>query len=79
MQLEILTPKGIELKDEASVIVVPTMSGEISVLPKHVPIISVLKAGTMRIKTAQREVTREIEGGILEVAGESATILLKKF
>ena len=79
MKLEILTPKGIEMEVEAKVIIVPTLSGEISVLPKHIPIISVLKAGTMTVKTDQKEIVREIEGGILEVDGDKAVILLKKF
>lgn len=79
MKTEIYTPKGIELETEAIAIIVPTRSGEISVLPHHVPIISVLKPGKMMIKTAQKDIEREIEGGILEVAENKAVLLLKKF
>ena len=33
MKVEILSPKGLELETEADVVTVPTLSGEISVLP----------------------------------------------
>jgi len=79
MQLEILTPKGLEYKDEVMRITLPTRMGQISVLPQHEPLISVLKAGIMTIKTNKEEKEIEIEGGILEIAGGAAVILLKKF
>jgi F-type H+-transporting ATPase subunit epsilon len=79
MKVEIITPKGIELSRESTQIILPTKAGEITVLPHHVPLISVLKAGTMKITTAAGEVEKEIEGGILEVGKDYAVILLKKF
>jgi len=79
MKVEILTPKGIEFSDEAKEIILPTQSGQIAVLPRHVPLISVLKAGRMTIITAKDRIEKEIEGGILEVGKDKAIILLKKF
>lgn len=79
MKVEILTPKGLEFNEEASVVIAPTLGGEIAVLPNHVPIISVLKAGTLTVRTAAKDVTREIESGILELHKDKMTILLKRF
>ncbi|MFH1180866.1 MAG: hypothetical protein V1705_00460 [bacterium] len=79
MEVEILTPKGLEFKGEAICLTLPTLAGEISVLPKHASLISVLKPGRMRIKTEKEEMIKQIEGGILEVSGDKAVILLKKF
>lgn len=79
MKVEILTPKGMEFSDEAKEIILPSRVGQIAVLPHHVPLISVLKAGRMTIITAKERVEREIEGGILEVDKDKAVILLKKF
>ena len=79
MQVEVLTPRKIEFQDEAEVIILPTQMGEISVLPKHAPLVSVLKAGRIKIRTKKEEIVLEIEGGVLEVVGNSATILLKNF
>jgi F-type H+-transporting ATPase subunit epsilon len=79
MKVEIITPKGIELEQEATQIVLPTQTGEITVLPHHVPLISVLKAGRIKITGEKGETEKEIEGGILEIADNKAVILLKKF
>jgi F-type H+-transporting ATPase subunit epsilon len=77
--VEILTPKGMEFSGEAAEIIVPSRAGQIAVLPHHVPLISVLKAGRMRIITGKDQIEKEIEGGILEVDKDKAVILLKKF
>jgi F-type H+-transporting ATPase subunit epsilon len=79
MDLEIITPKGIEFSGIAEKIILPTRSGQIAVLPDHAPLISVLKAGRMKIHTAGKEIEKEIEGGILEVEKKKTVILLKKF
>ncbi len=79
MDLEIITPKGIEFAGKANKIVLPTASGEIAVLRDHAPLISVLKAGKIRVSGAQKDFEKEIEGGILEVEKRKIVILLKKF
>ena len=80
MQLEILTPKGLELKDEVIRITLPTRLGQITVLDHHQPLISVLDPGMMTIATAAgKTIEREIEGGIIEVTDNKAQLLLKRF
>jgi F-type H+-transporting ATPase subunit epsilon len=79
MKVEILTPKGLELEIEAKIVIAPALSGEISILENHVPIISVLKAGKLTIKTSDKDITREIEGGILEFEKGKMVILSKRF
>jgi len=79
MKVEILTPKGVEFADEAKELILPTRAGQIAVLPHHVPLISVLKAGRMVIVTEKENIEKEIEGGILEVGKEKTVILLKNF
>lgn len=78
MDVEILTPKGVEFSGQAKEIIVPSRDGQIAVLPHHTPLISVLKAGRMKI-VADKIIEKEIEGGILETDGKKAVILLKKF
>lgn len=79
MRVEVLTPRKIEFQGEAQNIVLPTMLGEIAVLSRHAPLVSVLKPGRIKIKTAEEEIIIQIDGGILQVVENSATILLKNF
>jgi len=79
VKLEVLTPKKIEFQGEVLEIILPTMAGEVSVLPQHAPLVSVLKSGRIKIKTKKEEIIIQIDGGILQVAENSATVLLKNF
>jgi F-type H+-transporting ATPase subunit epsilon len=79
MQVKIVTPRKIEFEGEAENIVLPTLAGEIAVLSQHAPLISVLKPGRIKMKISGRETTIQIEGGVLQVIGNAATILLKNF
>jgi len=80
MKVEVITPKGIELTAQVSRMILPTKAGEITVLPHHVPLISVLKAGIIKITLSDNKIfEKEIEGGILEIDKDEAVILLKKF
>lgn len=62
---------------EAIEVAVPGMAGDMVIMANHEPLISPLKAGVVRYKTADG-VTKEVEtdGGTLEVAHNEATILL---
>lgn len=79
MNIEVLTPRKIELKEEADCVVLPTLAGEIAILPNHASLISVLKPGKIRIKNRDKENLFEIEGGVAEVSENSVVILLKRF
>ncbi len=79
MRVEVLTPRKIEFQGEADDVILPTLSGEIAVLSFHAPLISVLKPGRIKIKTGKEEIIIQADGGVLQVAENAATILLKNF
>ncbi len=56
---------------------IPTANGEITVLPHHEPIVTTLKPGTITARKAGGESQEfSIEGGVLEVSGNRAVVLL---
>jgi F-type H+-transporting ATPase subunit epsilon len=54
MNVEILTPRKLEFKEEAECVVLPTLAGEIAVLSDHASLISVLKPGKIKIRTSSQ-------------------------
>lgn len=50
IKLKILTPDKVALQEEATEIVVPTEAGEITILPNHSPLVSIIRAGELRYK-----------------------------
>lgn len=62
---------------EAKSLTVPGASGEMTVLGHHEPLITTLKAGVATVRFDDAE-PREfsIEGGVLEVRADGATVIL---
>ena len=55
LAFKIVTPEGIAYEDNVEQVTIPTAAGEITVLPKHMPLVSPLRHGEMTI------VKRDIE------------------
>lgn len=54
----------------------PGSAGEFTVLPKHEPIVTTLKSGTITVKETLGTKTYKVESGILECTGSRAVVLL---
>ena len=75
MQFEIVTAEGVLYSDEVDGIVAPGADGELGVLPNHASLLTVLKAGELRIMKGTEETDIAITGGFLEVLGNKVTLL----
>ncbi len=76
IHFKIVTPEKIIYQNEILQVSIPTMSGEITVLPNHIPLVSVLKAGELRIKDKDGEHNMAVSGGFLEVRGNNEIVIL---
>jgi F-type H+-transporting ATPase subunit epsilon len=74
---KIITPERIVLEGEAVALSVMTDSGEITILPGHIPLASLLRAGEMRVKTADgEEELLAVSTGLLEVQKNNQIVIL---
>ncbi len=76
MLLKIVTPDGITYENEIDQVSVSTQKGEITILPKHIPLVSVLKAGEIRILKAGEEIDMAVSTGVLEVRPNNQIYIL---
>ena len=77
MKVYIAKTNGVLYSDEADSLTAPTATGILTVLPNHMPLVTVLREGRLVVKKDTEEVfTYEVKTGVLEVTGESATVLL---
>lgn len=70
------TPEHVSYDDQARFVVVPGTGGDLGVLPDHAPLITLLRAGLVRISRDKTEVAFIISGGLLEVRNNRVTILV---
>lgn len=78
MQLKIATPKNLAVEREIDSITVPGASGEITLLPKHAHLLSLLTNGIITIRSKDDEEYMAIGGGYLETDGKSIHILVSR-
>ncbi len=70
--LRVISPMGTAFAGPARSVTLPTPDGEITVLARHMPMVSVLSDGEMLIETGDRVVSIAIAGGFLETGGLSS-------
>jgi len=75
INFKIATPERVVFKDEVEQITLPTKLGQITVLPDHIPLISVLVPGEIIVKKANSVFAMSVSGGFVEVQAEKVVIL----
>ena len=74
-KLEIITQEKIALSEMVESLTIETMDGQITILAKHIPYLSVLKPGEIIVKKDRLEEIFAGTGGIIEVTPEKTVIL----
>jgi len=75
-KLNLYTPKGVVIKDlECNDIIIPTVRGEINVLPDHTHILTELSTGVLSAKTSMGVRHFSITAGLCRVLKDTVTVL----
>lgn len=75
LKVEIITAERIVLQDDVDMVVAPGAEGELGILPHHVPLLTSLHVGELRLKKGQEETSLAITGGFLEVQPDRVVVL----
>jgi len=75
IQLKIITPERVLFDEDVDQVSLPTQQGEITVLPNHIPLITLLQAGEIQIVSKEKTTPMVISGGFTEVTGHKILIL----
>lgn len=73
--LEIITPIKVVLSEEVDEVTIPTVNGEISILPNHIDLLTKVKPGEMVIHKNGKTELFAITGGFLEITNNHVNIL----
>ena len=70
IRLKVITPRKIVIDRQVDSVTVPTAEGEITILPHHAHLFSLLVEGIVKIKSTGNEDDLAIGGGYLETNGD---------
>jgi F-type H+-transporting ATPase subunit epsilon len=74
---ELVSPERLLLSEQVEMVVVPGAEGNFGALPRHAPLLSLIRPGIIDVYGAGRQLTRRIfvAGGYAEVTPERCTVL----
>ena len=75
LRLEIVTPETTAYSEDVEMVTLPGSEGELGVYPKHVPLLTTLKPGELRVFKDGRATSLAIGEGFVEITGESVSVL----
>jgi F-type H+-transporting ATPase subunit epsilon len=75
IHVDIVSAEGEIFSGEAEMVFVPAREGELGIAPRHAPLLTLLKAGEVRIKNADGEQSIYVGGGALEIQPRRVTVL----
>jgi F-type H+-transporting ATPase subunit epsilon len=75
MKVAIISPERTVYEGDADMVVAPAWDGEVGVLRGHAPMLVLLGAGVMRVRSGGAEQRFHVEGGFMQVADDVVTIL----
>lgn len=76
LTVELVTPTRALLREGVDAVSVPTPLGEISILPSHVPLVTTVAAGELRLRRGSSVQSFAVAGGVLEVREGSRVVIL---
>jgi F-type H+-transporting ATPase subunit epsilon len=75
LKLEIVTPEEKIYSEDVEMVTLPGSEGELGVYPNHVPVLTALKPGELRIVKDGRETAMAIGEGFVEIKTDGVSIL----
>jgi F-type H+-transporting ATPase subunit epsilon len=75
IRVDIVTAERLVFSQDADIVMVPGIEGEMGILPHHEPIMTMIKPGEILIRKGTEEYSLAESGGFLEVTPDHITIL----
>jgi F-type H+-transporting ATPase subunit epsilon len=73
--LEIVTPENRAYNDSADTVVIPTTTGEIGILPGHLPLLTQVEPGELRLERSGKTEYLAVGRGFAQISGDKVSIL----
>jgi len=75
MRVTVISPERSVFEGDAEAVVAPAFDGEVGILPRHAPFMTLLGRGELRIRQGGAAHRFEVRGGFLQVNGDNVRIV----
>lgn len=75
LQLEIVTPEEKVYDESVDSVTLPTVQGEIGILPGHIPLLTSLQPGEIQLTSGGKTENLTIDKGFAQILGDKVSVL----
>ncbi len=75
LRLEIVTPDAIVYSEDVEMVTLPTVEGQIGILPQHVGLMTQLEPGEIIVRRTGHDEYLAVGEGLVEITGKRVSIL----
>jgi F-type H+-transporting ATPase subunit epsilon len=75
MRVTVLSPERTVFDGHAEAIVAPAFDGEVGILPRHAPFMTLLGEGRLVVRAAEGERHFQVRGGFLQVEDDVVRVI----
>ncbi len=75
IKLDIVTAERMVYSEDVDTVIAPGVMGQLGILPKHAPLMTILEGGELLIRKSGQETYLAITGGFLEVRPDRVIVL----
>jgi F-type H+-transporting ATPase subunit epsilon len=75
LTLEIVTPAARVYSDTIDSVVIPAVDGEVGILPGHIPLLTQIDHGELRVVKNGQPLALIVGGGFVQVSGDRVSVL----
>ncbi len=75
MRITIISPERAVFDGECTSVVAPAYDGEVGILPRHAPFMTLLGDGTLTVRQAASSSSFHVSGGFLQVTDDVVNVV----
>jgi len=75
LRLDVVTAERVVFSGDVDSVSAPGVDGELGILPRHAPLLTILQPGDLRVRIGDDEQDIAVSGGFLEVLPDHVTVL----
>src|SRR5436309_15409258 len=75
LKLEIVTPEEKIYSEDVNMVTIPGSEGDLGVYPNHVPLLTAMKPGELKVIKDGREIAMAVGEGFVEIKADGVSVL----
>ena len=75
MRVTVISPERCLFEGEADAVVAPAFDGQVGILPRHAPFLTLLGEGVLTVREGGEARRFQVAGGFLQVVGDAVRVV----